>query len=262
MENRITSLFKRKDKKILSVYFTAGYPELNDTEEIISELERCGADLIEIGMPFSDPVADGPVIQQSSGRALINGMTINLLFGQLKEIREKISIPLILMGYLNPVMQYGIVEFCRKCRETGIDGTIIPDLPLEIYEAEYKQTFEENSLSNIFLVTPQTPDERIRKIDALSTGFIYLVSSSSTTGVKGAVSGDQIAYFERIRKMNLKSKLLIGFGISDNESFARASDYANGAIIGSAFIKALEGNESIKSKVSAFMLKFHKTSFE
>jgi len=260
MENRITSLFAQKDKNILSVYFTAGYPELNDTVTIISELEKSGADLIEIGMPFSDPVADGPVIQKSSERALENGMTIKLLFEQLKQIRKTVSIPLILMGYLNPVMQYGIEDFCRKCRETGIDGTIIPDLPLEIFEAEYKNSFEENALSNIFLVTPQTPEERIRKIDAATTGFIYLVSSSSTTGVKGSVDEEQVAYFKRIRNMNLNSRSLIGFGIAGKASFERASDFANGAIIGSAFIKALDGEGTIENKVSSYMLKFIKTS--
>src|ERR1035437_3288022 len=255
MKNRITALFERKDKNILSIYFTAGYPGLNDTKTIIAELEKSGVDLIEIGMPFSDPVADGPVIQHSSEIALQNGMSINLLFEQLKEIRRSISIPLILMGYLNPVMQYGIENFCQKCKETGIDGTIIPDLPLEIYEAEYKEIFEENSLSNIFLVTPQTSDERIRKIDTLSTGFIYMVSSSSTTGVKGAVNEEQIAYFEKIRTMNLRSKLLIGFGISDKDSFEKASGYANGAIIGSAFVKALAGEGKIEVKVRTFIQK-------
>lgn len=257
MENRITALFKRKDKNILSIYFTAGFPELNDTQTIISQLAKSGADLIEIGMPFSDPVADGPVIQQSSEIALTNGMTINLLFGQLKEIRKSISIPLILMGYLNPVMQYGIESFCKKCKEIGIDGTIIPDLPLEIYETEYKEIFEQNSLSNIFLITPQTTDERIRKIDAVSTGFIYMVSSSSTTGVKEAVNEEQIAYFERIRNMNLCSKRLIGFGISDKASFVKASGYANGAIIGSAFVKALTGEKDIEKKVNEFVRGFY-----
>ncbi len=256
MENRITSLFNRKDKNIISIYFTAGYPNLLDTVTIISELEKNGADLIEIGIPFSDPVADGLVIQQSSEIALRNGMTIHLLFEQLKEIRKSVSIPLILMGYLNPVMQYGIEDFCKKCRETGIDGTIIPDLPLEVYEEEYKAIFERNSLSNIFLITPQTPEERIRKIDRLSTGFIYMVSSSSTTGVKGGVDDEQISYFERISGMNLNSKRLIGFGISDKGSFERASNYANGAIIGSAFIKALAGDSTTASKVTAFMQKF------
>ena len=257
MKNRITSLFEKKDEKILSIYFTAGYPELNDTLKIISQLEKSGADLVEIGMPFSDPVADGPVIQQSSEEALKNGMTIHLLFEQLKQIRKNVSIPLILMGYLNPVMQYGIEDFCKKCKEIGIDGTIIPDLPLEIYETEYKEIFERNSLSNIFLVTPQTSDERIRKIDELSTGFIYMVSSSSTTGVKGAVNEEQVSYFERISAMNLRSKRLIGFGISDKASFEKSSCYANGAIIGSAFIKALEGKETVETKVKEFMERFY-----
>jgi tryptophan synthase alpha chain len=256
MKNRIIALFERKDKNILSIYFTAGYPELNDTLNIITVLEKSGADLVEIGMPFSDPVADGPVIQHSSEVALKNGMTINLLFEQLKEIRKSISIPLILMGYLNPVMQFGIESFCKKCKETGIDGTIIPDLPLEIYESEYKEIFEENSLSNIFLITPQTPDKRIRKIDSASTGFIYMVSSSSTTGVKGAVNEEQISYFEKIRSMNLRSKRLIGFGISDKSSFEKASVYASGAIIGSAFVKALEGEGKIDTKVKDFVRKF------
>lgn len=255
MENRITKLFERKDKNILSVYFTAGYPNLNDTQKIIVELEKNGVDLIEIGMPFSDPVADGPVIQKSSEIALQNGMTIKLLFEQLKEIRKSVSIPLILMGYLNPVMQYGIENFCLKCKETGIDGTIIPDLPLEIFESEYNEIFESNSLSNIFLITPQTPDERIQKIDSVSTGFIYMVSSSSTTGVKGGVDDEQMAYFERIQEMNLNSRLLIGFGISDKASFEKASRYANGAIIGSAFVKAIEGETTIESKVKAFVQK-------
>ena len=258
MKNRITTLFERKDKNILSIYFTAGYPDLSDTSAIIATLGQNGADLIEIGIPFSDPVADGPVIQHSSEAALKNGMTLHLLFEQLKEIRKTVSVPLILMGYLNPVMQYGIENFCKKCAETGIDGTIIPDLPLEIYEAEYKELFEQNSLSNIFLITPQTPDERIRKIDGLTTGFIYMVSSSSTTGVKGEVSPEQIFYFERVHNMNLHSKRMIGFGIYDKASFEKASLYANGAIIGSAFVKALEGEQvETEAKVKNFVQKFY-----
>jgi len=256
MENRITSLFRNKEKNVLSIYFTAGYPELNDTRTIITVLEKCGVDLIEIGMPFSDPVADGPVIQQSSEAALNNGMTINLLFSQLKEIRKDVSIPLILMGYFNPVMQYGIENFCRKCSETGIDGTIIPDLPLEIFEAEYKEIFEENSLSNIFLITPQSSEERIRKIDSLSTGFIYMVSASSTTGVKLMLNEEQISYFDMISHMNLQSKRLIGFGISDKDSFVKACGFANGAIIGSAFVRALAGDSTIESKIYAFLENF------
>ena len=257
MENRITSLLNKKKQNILSIYFTAGYPALNDTASIITELEKCGVDLIEIGIPFSDPVADGPVIQRSSEIALRNGMSIQLLFEQLKEIRNHVSVPLILMGYINPVMQYGIEDFCFKCRETGIDGTIIPDMPLEVYEEEYKEAFEKNSLSNIFLITPQTIDERIRKIDSLSNGFIYMVSSSSTTGAKGTVDEEQIAYFSRIQNLNLRSPRLIGFGISDKATFERASAYANGAIIGSAFISAMKGLEPVKSKINLFMDKFH-----
>jgi tryptophan synthase alpha chain len=256
MENRITELFLKKDKQILSIYFTSGYPELNDTKTIISTLEKHGADLIEVGMPFSDPVADGIVIQKSSEAALENGMTIHLLFEQLKEIRKHVSVPLILMGYLNPVMQFGIENFCKKCSEIGIDGTIIPDLPLEVYESEYKAIFETYSLSNIFLITPQTSDERIRKIDRLSSGFIYMVSSSSTTGAKEAVDQEQIAYFERIDKMGLRSKRLIGFGISDNRTFQRACSYSNGAIIGSAFITAITGDGEVENKVAQFMKKF------
>ena len=256
MENRLISRFGIKDKNILSIYFTAGYPNLNDTRAIISELEKNGADLIEIGIPFSDPVADGVVIQHSSEIALKNGMNLNLLFEQLKEIRKSVSIPLILMGYLNPVLQYGIENFCRQCKETGIDGTIIPDLPLEVYESEYKKIFEENSLSNIFLITPQTPEERIRKIDSLSSAFIYMVSSSSTTGVKESAGQEQITYFERVQSMKLQTKRLIGFGISDKTSFERASSYANGAIIGSAFITALSGESATKIKVGTFMQKF------
>jgi len=258
MNNRITALFKKKDKNILSIYFTAGYPQLTDTVKIISQLEKSGADLVEIGMPFSDPVADGPVIQHSSEIALKNGMTVHLLFQQLTLIRKSVSIPLILMGYLNPVMQYGVEDFCKKCKEIGIDGTIIPDLPLEVYETEYKEIFERNSLSNIFLITPQTTDERIRKIDKLSTGFIYMVSSSSTTGVKGEVSQEQISYFERVRNMNLHSKRMIGFGIYDKASFEKASLYASGAIIGSAFVKALEDEQSeTEDKVNNFVQKFY-----
>jgi tryptophan synthase alpha chain len=253
MENRIQTLFKNKGEKILSVYFTAGYPESNDTVDIIEELELNGVDLIEIGIPFSDPVADGPVIQRSSEIALKKGMTLNLLFNQLENIRDHVSIPLIMMGYINPIMQYGIENFCRKCRNIGIDGTIIPDLPLDVYENDYKKLFENNNLLNIFLITPQTPDSRIRKIDSLSFGFIYMVSSSSTTGIKTNIIDSQSFYFERIKGMNLNAKLLTGFGISDRSSYDKACSYTNGAIIGSAFIKALSGEGLIKEKVKAFV---------
>lgn len=253
MENRIHSLFRRKDKNILSVYFTAGYPALNDTIEIIKELEQNGADLIEIGIPFSDPVADGPVIQHSSEIALKNGMTLKLLFKQLEKIRDHVSIPLILMGYFNPVMQYELENFCMKCQEIGIDGTIIPDLPLSVYEEDYKELFERSNLLNIFLITPQTPESRIRMIDSLSSGFIYMVSSSSTTGIKSKILDSQTVYFERVNKMNLNAKKLIGFGISDRTSFEKACTYTNGAIIGSAFINALSGGGTIKEKVKDFV---------
>ena len=257
MENRIKQLFKKKDKKILSIYFTAGYPNLDDTVKIIAGLEKNGADLIEIGIPFSDPVADGPVIQKSSEIALNNGMSVSFLFDQLKDIRKEVSIPLILMSYLNPIMQYGIENFCQKCCEIGIDGTIIPDLPLEIFDKGYKGVFGSNNLSNIFLITPQTPENRIRKIDAISSAFIYLVSSSSTTGVKTSeVDMGQMAYFERINKMNLRSKILVGFGISDRASFDAAAQFTNGAIIGSAFIKSLAEEGSVESNIEAFVKQF------
>ena len=252
MENRIPLLFKKKEKKILSVYFTAGYPALNDTVEIITELEKNGIDLIEIGIPFSDPVADGPVIQESSEQALKNGMTLNLLFEQLANIRDHVSIPLILMGYFNPVMQYGIEKFCRKCMVIGIDGTIIPDLPLEVYEDEYKDLFEKNNLINIFLITPQTPETRVKKIDRLSRGFIYMVSSSSTTGIKKNVMDSKSEYFKRIHSLNLRSKKLTGFGISDSGSFNEACTFTNGAIIGSAFVKVIKEEGTIKEKVTTF----------
>jgi tryptophan synthase alpha chain len=253
MENRIISLFKNKGEKILSVYFTAGFPALDDTTQIIQELEKSGADLIEIGIPFSDPVADGPVIQQSSDKALKNGMTLNLLFKQLENIRIEVSIPLILMGYFNPVMQYGVEKFCAKCAEVGIDGTIVPDLPLDVYEEKYQELFERNNLINIFLITPQTAEERIRKVDTLTKGFIYMVSSSATTGMQSNVVESQAEYFKRIDSLKLKSPRLTGFGISDRNSFNQACRYTNGAIIGSAFVKALSKEESIKEKVRTFV---------
>jgi tryptophan synthase alpha chain len=253
MENRIQTLFKNKEGKILSVYFTAGYPKLNDTVDIIKELEQNGVDLIEIGIPFSDPVADGPVIQHSSEIALKNGMTLHLLFNQLEKIRDQVSIPLIMMGYFNPIMQFGIENFCQKCQKTGIDGAIIPDLPMDVYENDYKELFEKYNLVNIFLITPQTPELRIRRIDSLSSGFIYMVSSSSTTGIKTNVIDSQSDYFRRIRAMKLHAKLLAGFGISDRSSFEKACAYTSGAIIGSAFIKALSREGTIKEKVNAFV---------
>jgi tryptophan synthase alpha chain len=253
MKNRINQLFKDNRENILSVYFTAGYPHHDDTVPIINLLVANGVDLIEIGMPFSDPVADGPVIQHSNLVALKNGMTVERLFEQLKGIRRKVNIPLILMGYLNPVIQFGLEEFCRECAGVGIDGLILPDLPLNEYQEHYSEKFERYNLHNILLVTPQTSEKRLKEIDDASHGFIYMVSSSSTTGVKSNVSEFHQDYFERIRNMNLKNPRLIGFGISNKETFDNACRYAQGAIIGSAFVKALSSGLSLDEKISSFV---------
>ena len=239
--NRINKRLQ-ENKKILSLYFTAGFPQLNDTTSIIKSLENSGVDMIEIGLPFSDPLADGPTIQASSTQALKNGMTTDLLFTQLKNIRESVNIPLIIMGYFNPIFQYGVEEFCKKCQETGIDGLIIPDLPLEVYQDEYQTIFESYGLINVFLITPQTPTERIKKIDKVSKGFIYMVSSASVTGGKNDFSDEQLKYFERINNLQLKTPQIVGFGISNAETFKSATNTASGAIIGSAFIKFIKNN--------------------
>ena len=250
--NRINKLFQQKPGNILSIYFTAGYPKLDTTAGIIKTLARAGADMIEIGIPFSDPMADGPVIQKSSDRALKNGMKLSLLFEQLQEIRKEVNLPLLMMGYLNPVMQYGIENFCRKCRETGIDGAILPDLPLDMYLEEYKPVFERYGLHMVFLISPQTAEKRIRLIDKVSNGFIYMVSASSTTGAKKGFSPAQIDYFERIHEMKLRNPRLIGFGISSHDTFSVACRYAQGAIIGSAFVKALEGAGDLEERIKKF----------
>jgi len=251
--NRIQQLFEKKKKNLLAVYFTAGYPHLNDTVTIIRELEAAGADLVEIGIPFSDPLADGPTIQKSGEKALENGISLKLIFEQLKEIRKEVKIPLVFMGYLNPIFKFGIKRFAEKCAEAGIDGLILPDLPVQEYLNDFKETFEACSLSNIFLITPQTPEERIRKIDEISNGFIYMVSSSSTTGAKSAIQSNQESYFSRIQGMNLKTPSLIGFGISNHETFEKACRFANGAIIGSAFINALSESENLKDTIHDFV---------
>ena len=239
--NRINQKLE-EDKKLLSIYFTAGYPNINDTVSIIQNLEKSNVDMIEIGLPFSDPLADGPTIQDSSTKALRNGMTSELLFKQIRDIRETVSIPLIIMGYFNPMLQFGVEAFCEKCQEVGVDGLIIPDLPVDVYHEEYKSTFEKYGLINVFLITPQTSDERIRFIDSVSDGFIYMVSSASTTGAKTGFGNEQDEYFDRIAKMNLKNPQIVGFGISNNETFTQATKQAKGAIIGSAFIKYLTKN--------------------
>jgi len=236
--NRINKKLQ-ENKKLLSIYFTAGYPVLNDTVKIIKDLEQNGVDMIEIGLPFSDPLADGPTIQKSSTAALHNGMTTEILFEQLQDIRKSVFIPLIIMGYFNPMLQYGVDAFCKKCQEIGIDGLIIPDLPVDVYHEEYQKTFEKYGLINVFLITPQTSDERIRFIDSISNGFIYMVSSASVTGSKAGFGNTQTSYFERIGAMQLANPQIVGFGISNSETFQQATNTAKGAIIGSAFIKHL-----------------------
>jgi tryptophan synthase alpha chain len=251
--NRIDNLFQNKNSQILSIYFTAGHPQFESTISILTNLENSGVNMVEIGMPFSDPLADGPVIQDSSTKALKNGMSIKLLFEQLAGIREKVKIPLLLMGYLNPVMQFGIEKFCKSCINAGIDGVIIPDLPLDEYLESYQPVFEKYDLRFIFLITPQTTDERIKMIDSISKGFIYMVSSASTTGAKGSIAEKQYEYFNRVKALKLKNPLIIGFGISNKETFNKACEYANGAIVGSAFVKMLDTTENINQSIPAFI---------
>ena len=250
--NRINKKLQ-EEGKLLSIYFTAGYPNLNDTIDIILKLQESGVDMIEIGLPFSDPLADGPTIQESSTQAIKNGMNTDLLFMQLEGIRDKVSIPLIIMGYFNPILQFGVEKFCKKCNEVGIDGLIIPDLPIDYYEENYKEIFERHKLYNMFLIAPQTSDKRIQKIDSISDGFIYMVSSSSITGSKDSFSAKQLEYFDRIEKMNLKTPRITGFGVGNKETFNAAVNYSKGAIIGSAFIKNIEskGVDSIKDFISS-----------
>ena len=245
--NRINKTLNQ-DKKLLSIYFTAGFPQLEDTVPILEQLQEVDVDMIELGLPFSDPLADGPTIQESSTQALRNGMTTDKLFKQLEGIRDRIHVPLIVMGYFNPMMQYGVERFCKRCQEVGVDGLIIPDLPADVYHEQYHSLFQQYGLLNMFLITPQTPDERIRYIDQVSEGFIYMVSSAATTGAQGSFGDAQLHYFQRIADMKLQSKLLVGFGISNTETYQAAVAHSQGAIIGSAFIKHLEanGNQSVQ----------------
>lgn len=248
--NRINKTLNQ-DKKLLSIYFTAGFPQLQDTVPILEQLQEAGVDMIELGLPFSDPLADGPTIQESSTQALRNGMTTDKLFTQLEGNRNHIHVPLIVMGYFNPMMQYGVERFCKRCLEVGIDGLIIPDLPADVYHEQYQSLFQQYGLLNMFLITPQTPDERIIYIDQISEGFIYMVSSAATTGAQGSFGDTQQHYFQRIADMKLQSKLLVGFGISNAETYQAAVAHSQGAIIGSAFIKHLEanGNQSVQEFV-------------
>jgi tryptophan synthase alpha chain len=237
--NRIDQKFQ-EDKKLLSIYFSAGHPNLEDTVPILKKLQTAGVDMVEIGLPFSDPLADGPTIQESSTKALQNGMTTDKLFSQLENIREEIHIPLVLMGYFNPMMQYGIEKFCQRCQAIGIDGLIIPDLPVDVYHDQYKSLFDQYGLYNMFFITPQTPEQRIRYIDEVSNGFIYMVSSASVTGAKSTFGNTQTAYFQRIADMHLDTPTVVGFGISNADTYTAATANSKGAIIGSAFIKFLE----------------------
>ena len=250
--NRINKLFTEK-KDILSIYYTAGFPNLNDTANILKSLEKAGADIVELGMPFSDPLADGPTIQDSSLVALNNGMSIKVLFEQLKDVRKEVTIPIVLMGYINPVHKYGIEKFAKKCQEVGVDGVIIPDLPFDEYNEKYKTVFEAAGVSNIFLVTPQSPEARIRAIDTNTNGFIYVVSSAAVTGAKSGISDTQIEYFHKLQNMKLKNPSLIGFGISDNESFKATCKYASGAIVGSAFVKLLANSKDLDKDITNFI---------
>ncbi len=250
--SRIKELFNRKNQRVLNVYCTAGYPQLNSTMEVMKALEAAGVDLIELGMPYSDPLADGPVIQQSGNVALANGMTIAILFEQLKELRKNISVPVVLMGYMNPVLQYGFEKFCADAAAVGVDGLILPDLPEYEYTHEFGPIIKKYGLDLVFLVTPETSEGRVRSLDRLSSGFLYAVSSSSTTGSdKNMVDVSQ--YLERLRSMKLSNPVLVGFGIKDKESFDKACAFANGAIIGTAYIKALAHTDSIEKTTQAFV---------
>lgn len=251
--NRIHSLFKNKQERVLSIYFTAGFPNLEDTLPIMEAIQEGGADIIEIGVPYSDPIADGPTIQDSNQIALENGMSLKKLFQQLEGFRSKIELPVVLMGYLNPIIQYGMEAFCKKCQEVGIDGLILPDLPMQQYLDEFKSVFEQYGLVNTFLISPQTSEKRILEIDQNTDGFIYMVSSHSITGAKTGISEEQIAYFKRVRAMNLSNPRLIGFGISDSETFTTASNYSNGAIIGSAFIKKIKDSKNLNQDIQAYL---------
>ena len=250
--NRIEALFQKKQTKILNVYCTAGFPQLEDTLTVMRALEKEGADVIELGMPYSDPLADGPVIQHSSTIALQNGMTIKKLFEQLLDFRKEISVPVLLMGYMNPILQYGFEKFCAEASAVGIDGLILPDLPEHEFETEYGAIIKKYGLNFVFLVTPETSEERVKKLDALSTGFLYAVSSSSTTG-KDKNMNDVKGYLQKLKNLKLKNPVFVGFGIKDKQTFETACENANGAFIGTAFIKALENDNDVERATKKFV---------
>ncbi|SFD68446.1 tryptophan synthase subunit alpha [Thermophagus xiamenensis] len=250
--NKLTNVFNH-NSNLLSIYFTAGFPNADSTLHVLKALEQGGTDFVEVGIPYSDPLADGPVIQNSSSRALANGMSLKMLFDQLKELKNTVNIPVILMGYLNPILKFGIESFIENCRQVGVSGLIIPDLPYEIYLEKYQTLFEQNNISNIFLITPQTGEERIRKLDRASTSFLYMVSSAAVTGVRDGLSESQIQYFERIKNMQLKTPAMVGFGISNHKTYREVCRYAHGAIVGSAFIKHLETHGDDASEIIKFV---------
>jgi len=250
--NRINELFEQKKSKILSIYCTAGYPQLDSTIPVMKALQDSGVDMIELGMPYSDPLADGPVIQAASSKAIANGMTLEKLFEQLRGFRHQIYVPVILMGYMNPVIQYGFEKFCQHAAALPIDGFIIPDLPVKEFETEFGPIIKKYGIDFIFLVTPETPDERVRKLDSLSTGFLYAVSSSSITGKDKDFTAVE-NYLKRLKEMKLKNPLIVGFGIKDKKTFESASRYANGAIVGTAYIKALENATDINETTIKFI---------
>ena len=253
--NRLTRLFAQGKKNLLNIYCTAGFPKLNDTLPIIKALENSGADIVELGIPYSDPLADGPVIQQSGTKALENGMTVKVLFEQLKDLRKEVNLPIVLMGYINPVLQYGIEAFCAKCEEIGVDGLILPDLPVQQYMEHYQTLFEKHNLSNIFLITPRSSEERIKYLDQCSSGFIYAVSTLSTTGSATANMDTSEEYLQQIGNMGLKNPILTGFNIKDKESFDSASKHTHGGIIGSAFIRHIENSTDLDTDIQQFIYK-------
>ena len=253
--SRIKKVFTEKTSGILSVFYTAGYPNLNSTKDIALYLQEAGADIIEIGIAFSDPIADGPVIQESNKIALENGMTLKIILQQVKELREKVKLPIILMGYINPILQYGMEDFCRDATAAGVDGVILPDMPMDEYQTEYKSIFKNYGLSNTFLISPTTSEKRIRQIDDATEGFIYAVSASSTTGAKKGFGPEQESYFKKLQSLNLKNPFLIGFGISDYQTFSKASEYGAGAIVGSAFITTLKESKDLNNDILEFVRK-------
>lgn len=257
MKNRIEHIFQQKDKEKLTIYFTAGYPNLEDTNTILKALDKADVDIIEIGMPYSDPLADGPVIQQSSMKALENGMNLNTLFDQLADLRKITDKPVFIMGYCNNVLKYGTEKFCQKCAEVGVDGLILPDMPMHEFKIQFKPIFEKYNLKNVFLITPKTSEGRIREVDAQEGGFIYMVSSSSTTGGSWGESPERLNYLKRIQAMHLKTPRMVGFGISDHEALSMVNEFADGGIIGSAFIKALDG-DNLEGSIEGFVNKVRK----